>query len=110
MFSLFINPLPIALVFAASFGVLVHDTQIDKAASTAFALPAAFAIYNQPDNIIKLGDAHVHTESISVVRDIEQLHAGQPRQQTRGDEDKKYISVKKFTSSTEGSEYHWPSV
>ncbi|TAL14679.1 hypothetical protein EPN95_02125 [Patescibacteria group bacterium] len=109
MFQLFLNPLPILLTLAASFGVLFHDTQVDHAATSALALPSSFASYGGADVAIKLSDPHVHTESFSVANNIEQLHSGQPRTQTRGDEDKKYISVKKFVSDGMGSEYHWPS-
>lgn len=108
MFQLFLNPLPILLTLAASFGVIFHDTQVDRATTTALALPSAFVSYGGADVAIKLSDPHVHTESFST-SNIEQLHNGQPRTQTRGDEDKKYISVKKFVSDGMGSEYHWPS-
>ncbi|MDB5166975.1 MAG: hypothetical protein JWN26_120 [Candidatus Saccharibacteria bacterium] len=109
MFQLLLNPLPILLTLAASFGVLVHDTQVDRATTTALALPAAFANFGGADVAIKLNDPHVHAENFSVENNIEQLHSGQPRTQPRGDEDKKYISVKKFVSDGMGSEYHWPS-
>lgn len=110
MFPLLINPLPLLLTLTTSFGVLVHDTQIDRATSTALAVPIAFATLGAAEISLKSGEAHVHTERFSFAKNMEQLRSGQPRIQIRNEDDKKYISVKKFTSNGLGSEYNWPSV
>jgi hypothetical protein len=89
--------------------VLIHDTQIDRATVAALAVPVAFATLGAADTAQKLND-HVHTERFRVPNTIEQLRSTQPRTQARGDEDKQYVSVKKFVSDGMGSEYHWPSV
>jgi hypothetical protein len=98
------------MTLATSFGILVHDTQLDHAASVALALPVAFAIVGTADLSIKLNDPHLHAERISFSRNIQQLRSSQPRVQTRVSEDKKYIFNKKNNSDSDGSEYHWPSV
>jgi hypothetical protein len=109
MFPLLLNPLPILLTITTSFGVLVHDTQIDKATTTALALPATIAAFGAADIALKLNDPHVHTERFSVAHNLESLRSTQPRIQPR-DDSKKYISIKKYVSDGMGSQYHWPSV
>lgn len=110
MLPLLINPLSILLTLTTTFGVLIHDTQIDRATTAALALPVAFATVGPADLSFKLNDPHLHAERISASQTIQQLSSTQPRVQTRASEDKKYIFNKKFTSNTDGSEYHWPSV
>lgn len=109
MYQLALNPLPILLTLMTSFGVLMHDTQVDRATSTALTLPSGFSNYSAADTPIKLSDPHVHTERINVQNNIEQLHTTQARLQTR-DDDKKYVSVKKYVSDGMGSGYHWPAI
>ncbi len=108
MFPLLISPLSILLTLTTSFGVLLHDTQLDRA--TTLALPAVVATFAAADIAMKLNDPHIHTERVSVERAMNQLRSNQPRLQVRGEDDKKYISAKKFVSDGLGSEYHWPSV
>lgn len=103
MISLLINPLPIALTLATVFGVVVHDTQIDRATSIVAELPALVANYGASDISLKLNELHVHPERVSI-------SSNQPGMQPRGHDDKKYIVSKRFSSSTLGSEYSWPSV
>lgn len=110
MFPLLINPLPILLTLTTSFGVLFHDSQLDRASSIALSLPVAFAAVGSADLSFKSSDPHLHAERVSIAQKFEQLRSVQPRIQTRNGEDKKYISSKKFNSDTNGSEYHWPSV
>jgi hypothetical protein len=109
MFPLLINPLPLLLTLTTSFGVLFHDSQLDRASSIALSLPVAFAAVGSADLSFKLNDPHLHAERISIAQRFEQLRSSQPRIQTRNSEDKKYISTKKFSSDTDGSEYRWPS-
>jgi len=82
---------------------------MDRATSTALALPIAFAAYGASE-AIKMNDPHVHTERVNVANTIKQLRSGQPKLQTRDDKDRQYVSVKKYVSGGMGSEYHWPSV
>jgi hypothetical protein len=110
MFPLLLNPLPILLTLTTSLGVVFHDTQIDRASTTALAVPATFATYGTADSAIKLNDPHVHTERFNVADNMQVMRSSdQPRTQVRGEQDKKYISVKRYVSDGMGSEYHWPS-
>jgi hypothetical protein len=104
-----INPLSILLTITTSFGVLIHDTHMDRATTAALALPIAFAVYGASE-AIKMSDPHVHTERVNVANTLQQLRSNQPKLQTRDDKDRMYVSVKKYMSGGMGSEYHWPSV
>jgi hypothetical protein len=109
MFQSLINPLSILLTLTTSLGVLVHDTHIDRAASTALTLPISFTTFASAE-AVKLGDAHTHTERFSVTNALERLRSGQPRIQARDDKDHEYLSGKKFATGGTDSQYHWPSV
>jgi len=110
MFPILINPLTLLLSLTASFGVLVHDTNIDRAASIAISMPIGLAVVASVDSSFKFSDQHTHTERVSYASAIHQIGSEQPRTQTRNGDDKKYIFNKKYVSNTDGSEYHWPSV
>lgn len=103
MFKLFTTPLPVIIALATGFGVLIHDTQIDKATATAIAVPAVLATYGAADIALKLSDPHTHAERVSVA-------ASNPRVQPRSGDDKKYISLKKFGANSLSGDYSWPSV
>lgn len=103
MFPFVINPLPILLTLTTTFGVLVHDTQIDQATSIAIALPVAVATYGVADVSLKLNDLHVHAERVS-------FSSRQPSTQPRSNDDKKYIVAKKYSLNSFGGEYSWPSI
>jgi hypothetical protein len=109
MFPIFINPLSVLLTITTSFGVILHDTQIDRATSTALTIPVAIATFGAAEVVLKLNDPHIHTERFSAPTNAESLRSGQPRTPVR-DDDKKYVSVKKYVSDGMGSEYHWPSI
>ena len=108
MFQLIINPAPAILAIATMFGVLVHDMKIDHLAS--IALPVSFSAFVAHDAFSKFQDAHIHGETRSVAQNVSQLSSEQPRAQTRGTEDKKYVTQKKFSCDIFGEEYSWPSV
>jgi hypothetical protein len=110
MSPILINPLSLILTLATSFGVLLHDTQLDRATSISLALPTTFATIKVNDISIKLSDPHLHVELISYTENIDGLRLAQPRIQPRSGEEKRYVASKKFSSDTEGSEYIWPSV
>jgi hypothetical protein len=110
MFPILINPLPLLLTLTTTFGVLVHDTQIDRATTTALALPAAFATFGAADAALKFGDAHTHVERVNAAKTLQELRSGQPRMQARNDDEKKFVFNKKFTFDSGGSQYSWPSV
>lgn len=110
MIPLIINPLTLLLTLTTSFGVLVHDTQIDRATTTALALPAAFATIGAADAAIKFGDAHTHVERVNLAKTLQELRSGQPRIQARNDDEKKFVYNKKFAFDSAGSQYNWPMI
>ena len=110
MFPILINPLTLLLTLTTSFGVLIHDTQIDRATSTALAVPIALATFGAADVALKTNEAHTHVEKVNVAKTLQELRSGQPRIQIRNDEDRRYVSAKKFTSNGLGSEYNWPTI
>jgi hypothetical protein len=103
-----ISPLTLLLTLTTSFGVLVHDTQVDRATTTALALPVAFATFGAADAAIKFGDAHTHVEKVNVAKTLQELRSGQPRIQVRNDDEKKFVFNKKFAFDSGGSQYNWP--
>lgn len=110
MFPLLINPLPLLLTLSTAFGVVVHDTQLDMAAKTAMTIPIAIIGFVGTEVSLKLNDPHVHNESASVSQSVRELKAANPRTQTRGGDDKKYVIQKKASLQSYGSEYIWPSI
>lgn len=110
MFPLLINPIPLILTLSTAFGVLVHDTQIDKATATAMTMPITIVAYGAADIALKLNDPHVHSERAPLSEGVRDLKASQPRVQPRNGDDKKYVTQKKSSVTSFGSEYSWPSI
>lgn len=110
MFPLLINPLPLIFTISTVFGVLVHDTQLDTAAMTALTVAVPIVGYVGSGVSLKLNDPHIHNESISVAQGVRELKDDNPRTQTRGGDDKKYVIQKKASLQSYGSEYIWPSI
>ena len=104
MLPLLINPMPLIFTLATTFGVLVHDTQVDRAASFAVAVPVAFASFAAIDSAIKSTD-HVQVERAM----IPHISVGISRTQPRDDE-RHYVQSKKLYFGSEGSGYFWPSI
>lgn len=76
------------------FGILVHDTKLDKATAIALAVPMAFASFELGASIPKLsGEGHTHVERASLSNAVRDLQAGTPRIQPRNDH-KKYTLQK----------------
>jgi hypothetical protein len=101
-----INSFAIAFTVATTAGVLVHDTQIDRATTVALALPAAVASLAAVDSAIKSGDAHVHVERVSLNH---ALRASVPRLQPR-DDDRRYVQTKRMSLNVGDNSVIWPSV
>lgn len=101
MFPIIFNPTPILLTFCAMFGVLVHDTRLDRAA--AAVLPAQSSVVTTVEDL-KVNDLHTHAERVSFSQDVTE-----PSIQPRNDQDKKYVVQKKLNANSFGSIYIWPS-
>lgn len=104
-----INSLIVTFTLATSFGVLVHDTQVDRAASLALALPTALVTYAAVDTAIKYGDAHVHVERVSGPKHLSDVRNSIPRLNPRDDEHPYYLS-KKMAFGDNDSIGLWPSI
>lgn len=110
MFSTIIKPLPLIFTITATFGVIVHDTQIDRATTVALALPTAFATFAAIDNVLKSSEHHVHVERVSLPRNFANLrNSALPRIQPR-DDDRRYVQSKKIAFGSMDSGYIWPSI
>lgn len=71
-------------------GLLLHDTNLDKAAATALAVRAELEQQTmKPGNM-----PHTHSERGSLYQAIRSIHASQPRTQPRTQDDKKYVQAK----------------
>lgn len=109
MFSLIINPLPLIFTLATTFGVLIHDTQLDRAATVAIALPAVVATYAAVDSAIKGGEAHLHVERVSAHQNMSAIRGLQPRLQPR-DDSHRSTPAKKFALGAHENTSLWPSI
>jgi hypothetical protein len=96
------SPFPIAFIVATAFGVLMHDTQADRAAQLAIVAPSGFSDFAVADAASKQSE-HTHVERVSVLN-----RTSNPNTQPR-DDHRKYIQPKKTIASS-GSNGLWPSV
>jgi uncharacterized membrane protein len=98
MFTSLINPLLMIMCISTATGVLVHDTRIDKAASTALALPSVMAEVDAGNKMAALaGDAHTHIERSSLRQAVHDLKGQTPSVQPRGNQEKKHLLQKYVT-------------
>jgi len=102
------TPLLISLTFATAFGVLIHDTQIDKATTIALAAPIALASFAIADLSSKSND-HVHVEKASAMNHLSALRGSIPKTPPR-DDDRRYIQAKRIIFGGGGDTSLWPSV
>lgn len=110
MFQLLINPIPILLIIGTAFGVLLHDSQIDRAMVTAVTIPVTTSVYGPSEATIKLSDVQPHSEQVSATENIRNLNDSQPTIQPRANDDKRYVVQKKASFQVAGSDYSWPSI
>jgi len=103
--TLLLKPLSFMLVIATTFGVVMHDTQVDKATNVALN-PVYYASASAADATAKSGD-HVHVERFSVSNQAHTLRSNLPKIQPR-DDDRRYIQSKKITHSGNSASL-WPS-
>jgi hypothetical protein len=99
-----INAAPLIFTVVTAFGVLVHDTQLDRATTVALALPTALATIAAVDSAINKGGDHVHVEKVSASQ-----FAGLPRLQPREDDRRNYQMRKMFQHGQDNVSI-WPSV
>lgn len=101
-----------SIAFTAAFSVLLHDTQVDRAAAAALAAPVAALGYAAADmtaKSVKSSDPHVHVERVSLAK-ISGLRSTLPRVDPRDDDrhTKKHNKIALLGSNS--AETIWPSV
>ncbi len=106
--SSIIKPLALLFTLATTVGVLVHDTQLDRA-TLAAVVPVAFASFVAVDQVIKSSESHVHVERVHGPNTMASLRLSVARIQPRDDE-RRYIQSKRLYFGTTDSGYLWPSV
>lgn len=101
-----LKPLSFMFVMATTFGVVMHDTQIDKA--TNFALnPVQYTNYSAREATAKSGD-HVHVDRFAVPSKGIPVGSALPKIQPR-DDDRRYIQSKRSALSDGDTVRLWPS-
>lgn len=107
MFEKIINPAAILIALVTTAGVIIHDTQVDRATTMALTLPSLLASYAVVDLAVKSSDPHTHVERISGPKH-HHLRATVPRVVPR-DDDKRHIATKKVGLAHDDLAL-WPSV
>lgn len=102
------NSLIVSFTLATSFGVLVHDTKLDRAATLALTVPSMVALA-AIDGSTKFSDAHVHVERASAPKNASELRSNTPRLNPRDDEHP-MAQMKKLTFGDNDSTSLWPSI
>lgn len=97
--------LPILLALSTGLGVLVHDTQLDMATSTAVSRQATVDAVKDNNNSVKFSDYHLHTER----QHLNTMRSFEARNTPRTNEDRKYALAKRISTSSGGLDYAWPS-
>lgn len=109
MMQSIVNPLLIAFTLSTTVGVLVHDTQLDKAATLAVALPSAFAAAAAVDFAVKSDASHTHVERASAPKHAPGFRATTPRIQPRDDDHRYFLNKGGYMGGFDATRL-WPSV
>lgn len=105
--------IPILLTLYAGFGVLIHDTQIDSAAIEAISKPAAAehsTVSNGSDGVSKIATRtpHVHTEGVSVKKNVRNINSNQPAIHPRSESEKKVVAQRRASGNDLGHDFVQP--
>ena len=106
-----LNPLPLLMTVAMVFGIVAHDTNIDRAAALALTVPAIAVVgYSAIESIVNLGEQqmHTHVEQFNT-NNIGGYTSAMPRLMPRDDENTNGRKRKLYATDAD-SEYHWPSI
>ena len=102
----FIKPSPILIILVTTFGIVMHDMHLDKAATAAISLPAYTASTGALEKTLT-PNYHIHVERAEIPRFSSSL----PNIQPPRDDGRKYIQNKKLLFSGGGDTVSlWPSV
>lgn len=98
MFPALLNPLSVLVSLSTLAGVVIHDTNIDKAAMAAVALPTVVAVYEATNKFMVGSDAHVHPEHHVVNKNGPQDGGKRPTIRPRAHDDRKHVQQKNLES------------
>jgi hypothetical protein len=104
--TVLIKPLSYMFVLATTLGVVMHDTQVDKATNIALN-PVLYANISAREATAKSGD-HVHVDRFSASNQGNSVRASLPKTPPR-DEDRRYVQSKKSALSDGDTARIWPS-
>lgn len=102
----------IGITVAVICGILLHDTRIDNLASAAVvgftgsAISYGMAAYKSVDS----GEHHIHIKTIRVSNFESSIRNAMPKLPNRNDDERKYITQKRFAFGGANGEYCWPSI
>lgn len=100
--SPFVNFAPIAVVFATTAGLLLHDMNIDKAATVAVATPAYVATAGMLEKAMN-ANQHTHVERAETPAAGRSFRSSLPKAQPPRADGKRFVQNKK-TNSAGGSD------
>lgn len=99
--SPFANIAPVAVVLATTFGLLLHDTNLDKAATVAVAAPAYIATAGMLEKAMN-PNFHTHVERAETPAAGRSFRSSLPKAQPPRVDGKKYIQNKKTNADGGG--------
>lgn len=103
-----VNPLPFVFIFATAFGVMMHDTKVDHAASVAIVAPVDVANLSLA-HVVSKSDDHTHVERVSTSSHQGSTHTENvPKTSPRNDHNR-YSQGKKSNFSGGSGNGLWPS-
>lgn len=88
MFTTFLQRITISFALITVFGILVHDTKFDQAATVALAIPIGMTLSLAHAPELK-GEGHTHVERMSFEKTVHFVN-GMPKIQPRNDH-RKYL-------------------
>ncbi len=89
-----IKLLPVLLSLLTGFGILLHDTRLNKAFE---ALPGSSYV-NSQSTLRGSGNDHIHTETVG--ESLQRASAAQPLLQSRFTDEKKYLTPRRVFLNT----------
>jgi len=90
MISNIVNISVVVISLVTASGIFLHDTRVDRAATTAITLPAEIVADTASNDKLMNWDAHTHVERMTFSQTVRDLQSSNPRIQPRND-DKKHV-------------------
>jgi hypothetical protein len=98
--------IPVIVSLATVASILMHDTQIGRAAELAAA--SERPVFSENSTITLKVTQHIHMDSGLFTGEVFSGKSAQPSAQPRGNDDKKYLAQKRYLSNDVGTDYHVP--